>query len=151
MQEITNKKFFINYAFFLLILSVLFGILIYATVLSRKSWNNNLSKSVQKVLDEYDLGTWTVNESIAINKPIGVNCAAYQIKNNKNNSSAKAIILRVTTFYGPLPAVFIYNDDENISFAGFSSLHGRVRQEAESNKSDKRIKYWQSKIPEILK
>lgn len=151
MQEITNKKFFINYAFFLLILSVLFGILIYATVLSRKSWNNNLSKSVQKVLDEYDQGTWTVNESIAINKPIGVNCAAYQIKNNKNNSSAKAIILRITTFYGPLPAVFIYNDDENISFAGFSSLHGRVRQEAESNKSDKRIKYWQSKIPEILK
>ena len=150
MQEITNKKFFINYAFFLLILSVLFGILIYATVLSRKSWNNNLSKSVQKVLDEYDQGTWTVNESIAINKPIGVNCAAYQIKNNKNNSSAKAIILRITTFYGPLPAVFIYNDDENISFAGFSSRHGRVRQE-ESNKSDKRIKYWQSKIPEILK
>ncbi len=151
MQEITNKKFFINYAFFLLILSVLFGILIYATVLSKKSWNNNLSKSVQKVLDEYEPETWTVKDSIVINKPISVNCAAYQIKNNMDNSSAVAVILRVTTFYGPLPAVFIYNDDENITFAGFSSLHGRVRQEAQGTKSDKRINYWKSKIPEILK
>ena len=54
MAEITNKKFFTNYAFFLLILLVVFGILIYPAIVSKKSWNNNLRVSVQKVLNEYE-------------------------------------------------------------------------------------------------
>lgn len=150
MQEITNKKFFRNYAFFVLILLVIFAILTYASILSRKSWTNNLSKSVQKVLNEYQENVWTVEDGITIEKPIGVNCAAYNIKNNTDNSKAQAIIMRVTTFYGPLPAVFIYTQDKQAVFAGWSSLHGRIRLESQSSSSDKRLEYWSSKIPEIL-
>ena len=54
MQEITNKKFFINYAFFTLFLIVVFGILAYFSIASKKSFSKNLAVSVQKVLDEYN-------------------------------------------------------------------------------------------------
>ena len=151
MQEITNKKFFRNYAFFLLVLAVIFAILIYMSLISRKYWTNNLAKSVQSVLNEYEEGMWSVQDNIDIEKPIGVISAAYTIKNQKTNSIATAIIIRVTTFYGPLPAVFIYTDTEEVIFAGWASLHGRVKIESTDNKSDKRLEYWQKKIPEILR
>ena len=152
MVEITNKKFFTNYAFFLLIILVIFGLLIYPVILSRKSWTYNLKTSVQKVLDEYQ-NEWTVTTPIEINKPVTTSCAAYNIKNKNTGEQAKAVILRVTTFYGPLPAVFIYDESQTenkVIFAGYSSLHGRVKTQLDQADSDKRREYWQSKIPEIL-
>jgi len=149
MAEITNKKFFTNYAFFLLILLVVFGILIYPSIVSKKSWNNNLRVSVQNVLDESQNGIWKVGAVIDIDKPIATSCAAYNITNKTDNSKASAVIIRITTLYGPLPAVFIYNNDE-VTFAGYSSLHGRVKNQLMAGISDKRREYWQKKIPDIL-
>jgi len=150
MQEISNKRFFINYAFFVLILVIIFGILTYSVVLSKKSWSKNLGNTVQKVLDEYEKGKWTVESNIQIDKPISVNCAAYNIVNNSDQTKAQAIIIRVTSFYGPIPAVFIYNEDKSVTFAGWSSLHGRIRLQLDSINSNKRLDYWQNKVPQIL-
>lgn len=150
MQEITNKTFFKNYAFFVLILAVLFTVLTYSIVLARKSWTNNLAVSVQKTLDEYEPKTWVVTEPVAIDKPVGFNCAAYSLTNKKTGDSARAVIVRITTLYGPLPAVFVYDKDGESVFAGYSSLHGRIREQLLHHQSDKRREYWQSKISEIL-
>lgn len=150
MQEITNKKFFKNYAFFLLILIVIFTVLTYAVTASRKSWTTNLGVSVQKVLDEYQPNTWKVDANIPIKTPVSINSAAYVIKNKRDGSVASAVIVRITTFYGPIPAVYIYQKDQQVEFAGYSSLHGRINNLLRSNISDKRREYWQSKIPEML-
>ena len=150
MQEITNKKFFINYAFFTLILVILFAILSYTSIVSRKLFTKNLSYSVQSVLDEYQKDSWKIESEIPINKPISINCAAYTISNKANAITSKAIIIRVVTFYGPLPAVFLYNEDKSVEFAGFASLHGRIGKAANSGYPDKRIEYWSQKIPQIL-
>lgn len=151
MQEIDNKKFFRNYAFFLLILLVIFGILSYSVVLSRKSWSKNLGLSVQKVLDEYQPATWNVEAVITLKSPVSINSSAYQIRNKATGSMAKAVIVRITTFYGPLPAVYIYREGEEVEFVGYSSLHGRIQTQLMNTNSDKRREYWQSKIPDILK
>ena len=151
MQEINNQKFFRNYAFFLVILLVTFSILTYSAILSRKSWTKNLGASVQKVLDEYQSATWTIEAPIALKTPVSVNSAAYQIRNKKDGSVEKAVIVRITTFYGPLPAVYIYKEGQEAEFVGYSSLHGRIRLQLANNRSDKRREYWQSKIPDILK
>ena len=151
MQEINNKTFFKNYAFFLVILLVIFSILSYSIVLSRKSWNKNLGVSVQKVLEEYEPSTWSIEAPIQIKTSIAVNSAAYQIRNKKDGTVAKAVIVRITTFYGPLPAVYIYKEGQKTDFIGYASLHGRINELLKNNKSDKRREYWQSKIPEILK
>lgn len=152
MQEIDNKKFFKKYAFFILILVIIFTILSYMTVLAHKSWTKNLSASIQKVLNEKENGRWQVGKNIDINKPLTVNCAAYEVLDTKTNSIMTAVIVRVVTFYGPVPAVYIYNQkEEQVEFAGYSSLHGRIQKQLMNNKSDKRREYWQDKIPDILK
>jgi hypothetical protein len=151
MQEISNKKFFKNYAFFILILLVMFSILSYFIIISRKSWNNNLAITVQKVLDEKESNRWKVGEHIEINAPVTVNCAAYKLSDTKDNSEKTAIIIRIVNYYGPIPAVYIYNDnDGSVDFIGYSSLHGRIQTQLMSNKSDKRREYWQESIPSIL-
>lgn len=151
MQEITNKKFFINYAFFTLFLIVVFGILAYFSIASRKSYSKNLAVSVQTVLDEYNPNTWKTGENIPIDKPIEFNCSAYEITNKKDSSQAKAVIIRVTTLYGPIAGVYICYPDNSVEFAGWSSLHGRIREAVAINMPDKRVEYWAKKIPDILK
>ena len=151
MQEINNKNFFKNYAFFILILLVIFVILSYTVVLSRKAWNKNLSTAVQKVLDDNELAQWKVGNSIPVNKPVTVNCAAYEIIDSNTNLRQSAVIIRIVTFYGPVAAVYTYKEGERAQFAGYSSLHGRIKTQLLNNKSDKRREYWQDKIPDILK
>ncbi len=153
MSEITNKKFFTNYAFFLLILVFVFGILIYPVLASKKSWTTNLGNSVQKVLDEYEKGRFKVTAPVDIKKPITTSCAAYTVTDSKNSKSAYAIIIRITTLYGPLPALFFYDPDSNsekVIFAGYSTLHGRVRTQLSNDSPDKRREYWLNKIPDIF-
>ena len=62
----------------------------------------------------------------------------------------KAIILRIQTLYGPLPAVFIMDKEKNVQFVGFSSVHGIVAEQLINNSNSKRINYWKKKIPDIL-
>ncbi|MBO4533262.1 MAG: hypothetical protein J5726_06140 [Treponema sp.] len=153
MAEITNKKFFTNYAFFLLILVFVFGILIYPVLASKKSWSVNLGNSVQKVLDEYENGRYKVTGAVEINKPITTSCAAYTVNDTTANKTVNAIIIRITTLYGPLPAVFIYDPSaysDKVVFAGYSSLHGRVRTQLTYDSPDKRREYWQKKVPDIF-
>ena len=82
---------------------------------------------------------------------VSVNCSAYDVIDTKTNKTCQAVIIRVVTFYGPVPAVYLYNQDEEVEFIGYSTLHGRIRIQLMDTKSDKRREYWQSKIPDILK
>lgn len=151
MQEISNKKFFRNYAFFIIILLVVFSILSYFVYAARKSWSKNLAVTVQRVLDESEKDRWKVGENIQINKPVTVNCAAYELTDAKDDSPKSVVIVRIMNYYGPIPAVYIYNEsDGSTDFIGYSSLHGRIRNQLMNTKSDKRREYWQEKVPEIL-
>ncbi len=151
MQEISNKQFFKNYAFFILILLVVFSILSYFVLTARKSWVKNLSTTVQTVLDEHEDNRYKVGNNIAVNRPVTVNCAAYDVFDQKDNVIKNAVIIRTITFYGPVPAVFLYNPENGkTEFIAYSSLHGRVKSQIMNNRSDKKMEYWQDLIPEIL-
>lgn len=151
MQEISNKKFFINYAFFILILLIVFSLLSYFIIIARKSWNNNLAITVQKVLDEKEADRWKVGEHIEIYKPISVNSSAYKLSDNQDSSEKTVIIIRIVNYYGPISAVYIYNHkDASVDFIGYSSLHGRIQKQLMNTSSDKRKEYWQELIPSIL-
>lgn len=149
-KEISYGNFFKSYGIFLGILAVFFGLLIYLSVLSQKSWRNNLRNSVSIVLNENEPESWNVGNFCPIQSPISFNSACYEIQNKKNGEYYKAIILRVQTFYGPLSAVFTIDKDNVVEFKGYSSLHGRVANQIENSNSNKRINYWKSKIPEII-
>lgn len=148
-QNISYKDFFKRYGIFLLILVVIFGILIYSIFLSQRSWTQNLKNSVQVVLEERDPNTWTVENNVKIKNPFTMNAACYEVRNRKSGTLYKAVIIRIQTLYGPIPAVFML-DDDSVYFVGYSSLHGVIASQLENNKTSKRIEYWIHKIPAII-
>lgn len=146
----TYKTFFINYGIYIGILVILFGILIYPIKVAQKSWQKNLKSNVEFVLDESEPNSWTVGNSIKIKNPFSMTAACYEARNRKSGDTYKCIIIRVQTFYGPIPAVFTIDKENNVEFVGYSSLHGRISEQIISNKTNKRINYWKNKIPSII-
>ena len=149
-QTISYKKFFINYAIFLGIITVLMGILIYTTKITQKSWSKNLKKNLEIVLEESDPSTWFITNSIKLKNAFTLNAACYEARNKKSGQVYKAIIINTQTIYGPIPAVFIMDKNGEVEFIGYSSIHGRVREQLMSDTSNKRIQYWKKKIPYII-
>ena len=150
IQNISYKDFFIRYGIFVAILVILIGLLIYPIKASKKFWTQNLKTTIEIVLDENNPNGWTVEKSIPINNTFSTNAACYEARNRKTGDLYKALIIRVQTLYGPLPAVFIMDKDQNVSFIGYSSLHGVVNEQLMNNSNSKRINYWINKIPTIF-
>lgn len=149
-EKIESKTFFRNYGIFITILLVIFVVLIYSIKISRNSWQNNLQTTVQNVLSEKYDDEWTVGDFVKIYNPLGTNAACYKIK-NKDGINGKAVIIRIATYYGPVSAVYTSTGEKEITFVGFSSLHGKIADTMMNNKADKKIQYWQDKIPDIIK
>lgn len=149
-KEISYSNFFKNYGIFVAILVVIFGILIYFSIISQKSWQTNLRTSVENFLNESEENSWSLGNYYKINNPLSLSSALYDAKNKKNGENYKAVIIRVQTFYGPLPAVFIIDKDSNVTFMGYASLHGRVSNQIKEINSNKHINYWKSKIPSLI-
>lgn len=150
IEQISYKKFFKNYLILIGVMTVIFGLLIYIIKITQKSWSKNLKASVETVLEDKNPGTWSVGNSISINNPFCLNAACYETRNKKSGELCTAIILRVNTFYGTIPAVFVCDRQNNVTFIGYSSLHGRVAVQLESSRNGKQIEYWIKKIPDIL-
>lgn len=151
MNNISNKKFFKNYGIFLLILIISFLVLIYLTILSRNFWKDNLKESITTVLEENQPEKWEIGNFIDLDVPLSSSSAAYEVKNLKTKKEGKVVIIRVITFFGPASAVFIYHDEENIEFIGYSNIHGRISAQLKSHNSDARINYWKKQVREIFK
>ncbi len=150
-QNISYKNFLINYLIFFLSLAVISFILIYTIKVTQKSWNKNLQPSIQSVLEEKDPDTWIFEGASQIDNPLTTAAACYNIRNKKNGEYYKAVIIRIQTFYGPFLGVFIMDKNKNVEFKGFALLHGRVSRLLSENPNSRRINYWMSRIPEIIK
>lgn len=149
MNNFTYKQFFRNYGIVAAFLLLAFVILIYSVKLTRNSWSAGLRSSVERVLNE-EVDLWLVGENIEITSPMTTNAAAYNIMNKQTKEISQAVIVRVTTLYGPVACVFTCNDNNDVEFVGFSSLHGRIALQFKDKSFDQRIDYWQRKIPSIL-
>lgn len=150
-NEITNKEFFIKYGILAAIIVVLFGILIYPIKVSQKSWKNSLRANIEFVLDEREPNGWSVEDCVPLKNPFCLNAACYNARNRTTGELYKVMIIRIQTLYGPLPGVFLIDKSDEVQFAGFSSLHGRISNQIKNNKKTARIEFWKAKIPDILK
>lgn len=150
MDKYTTKDFFIKYGIFTGVLVVILGLIIYINIYSRKSWNTNLKNSIESVLEQSEPGAWEVGELVELTNPISVNAICFNAVKN-GSDEYKVIMVRTISFYGPVPAVFVCDSENNVSFVGYSYLNGRIHEQLVNNKSDKRLEYWQDKITDILK
>lgn len=151
-EQISYKQFFKNYLILIGVMLVVFTLLIYLSIVSKKSWNNNLKTAVEVVLDEKQPNTWSVGKNIDINNPFTLSAACYEARNRKNGEVYKVMVIRVVTNYGPMAGVFSIDKENNVDFIGFSNLHGRIEKQVSSMSTStcKQINYWEKKIPQIL-
>lgn len=152
IEQISYKQFFKNYLILIGVMLVVFTLLIYLSIVAKKSWNNNLKTAVEVVLDEKQPNTWSVGKNIEINNPFSMSGACYEARNRKNGEVYKVMVIRVVTNYGPMAGVFSVDKVNNVDFIGFSNLHGRIERQVSSMSTStcKQISYWKNKIPQIL-
>jgi len=150
-KDISYKVFFRNYGIVVAFLVILFGLLIYISKVSQKSWRNNLRTTTQTVLDEYNPDKWIVGNNIRIKNAFSQSAALYEVRNKKNGESYKTIIIRNQTLFGPIPAVFVIDNNGTVTFIGYSSVHGKIQNQLTNYNFNKRLSYWTDKIPEIIK
>jgi len=147
---IDTKEFFTKYGIFSGIIAALLLILIYTTIASRSSWNSNLKHSCEVVLEENESGIWSVGSPIEIKNPVQLKGACFGARNRTSGEMYYVFITRVPTYYGPLGAVFTCSLDGEVSFHGYTSLHGRIRTHLNYYKNDLRLKHIMERIPFIL-
>lgn len=149
--NIDVKTYFRNFGILLLIIVIVVVGSIYLTLASENSYKSGMKRSIETVLSENDSESWSVGNNIKINNSESLNAFAFECKNNETEEECKAVIVRVSTFYGPMAVVYICDSNNEVYMKGVSSVHGRIGEEMKMNKSDKRIEYWQKKIPDFFK
>lgn len=150
-QQISYKNFFINYAVFALIVAFIFGILVYLSTISQKVWDKNLKAAIVYSLEEFEPDTWEIGSVVRIKNPLSSGSACYEAHNKKSGENCKAVIIRIQTFYGPQCGIYIIGSNNDITFKGYSSLHGRVANQLKNAYAGRRIEYWNNRIKEMLK
>ena len=149
-RDISSKDFFIKYGLFMALVVVVTGILVYFSIISNNAWTKNLGTILQKVLNENcEQNEWVIKENIAIENPFTYNASCYKVENIQKEQDCIAIIIRINSFWGPFPAVFLMDENNQVTFVGYASLDGRIK-EIINKTNDNRIHYWKNKIPQIL-
>ena len=130
--------------------AVFFFIAIYSSILSRKAWQNNLKGCIESVLEAKFPGELDLEKTIILKNTFSMNSICYEARNRKTGELSKVVTIRGATFYGPFPLVFLVSADNNVSFVGYASLHGRIASQIGNKNFSIRINYWQKRVLEIL-
>lgn len=144
------KKFFIKYGILMAFFAVFFFIAIYSSILSRKAWQNNLKACIEEVLETKYPNEWSLENSIRLESTFSMNSICYEARNRMTGELSKVVTLRGATFYGPFPLVFLVSSENNVTFVGYASVHGKIAGQIETKNFSIRVNYWQKRVLEIL-
>ena len=155
-KEQTNTKtqkntMLIKYLYFLGILVVITAILVSFTLLSRKTWQSGLKEQVAQVLQQSKKDTsYTIDDGIDIKTAFSTIGIVFTVKEKGSKTSEYAVLLRVATLYGPLPALFLYTPENEVKFVTFITFGGKAEQQIENISKYSQIAYWSKKVPSIV-
>ena len=79
-----------------------------------------------------------------------VSVSVYEAFSGNAENEMYALIVRVPTLYGPVPAVYIYSNKNGAEFIGFSHIAGKTNFHIKENSENSQIEYWKNKIPAII-
>ena len=136
------KKSFVQCGAFIGIICAFFLVLSLFIVLSRGNWERGLRRAVQSVLPSSE---YSVGKMLRLEEG-GGNFACFEISRNSDGtlrefSEGFAIVMRVTTYYGPLPAVFIREGGET-RFVGIAYLGSSVTEEFSDADRSRSMDFW---------
>lgn len=131
------------------IICALFFLLTMFVVLARDSWENGLRAAVENVLPAPE---YFVGKKIPV-KAKGNDAICFELLHNEGGqmpaAEKMALVMRVTTYYGPLPAVFSY-EDGHARFRGMAYLKSSVKEEFVESKADRQMAFWLSTAERIF-
>ena len=104
----------------------------------KKNWEKGLRLAVEQVLPANE---WQCGDIIPLDSSYSVSAACFKISNIKSPSKKSyALILRISSYWGPLPAVFLFQDDR-ATFEGIAYLNNSVAKEFSENKFNHPVIY----------
>jgi len=134
-----GQKLLVQSAIFTGIILAFFIILAGMIFAGKKNWEKGLRLAVEQVLPANE---WQCGDIIPLDSSYSVSAACFKISNIKSPSKKYcALILRISTYFGPLPAVFLYQDDK-ATFEGIAYFNNSVAKEFSENKFNRQIDYW---------
>ena len=144
------KKSFVQCGAFIGIVCAFFLVLSLFIVLSRGNWERGLRRAVQSVLPSSE---YSVGKMLRLEEG-GGNFACFEISRNSDGtlrefSEGLVIVMRVTTYYGPLPAVFIREGGET-RFVGIAYLSSSVAEEFSDADRSRSMDFWIGQADEIF-
>jgi hypothetical protein len=145
-QVVCVKK----YGYFAAILIVFMGLLILFSLLSNRKWQNGLRSQIESVLQESTNEKYVVGPYVYVKTPFVTSAAVYQLNAKQKKTNQYVVILRVTTMYGPLPAVFIYTSGKEAEFVDFIYFDAKSNQQIADSSHNAQIDYWCKRIPSII-
>ncbi|MBQ5491830.1 MAG: hypothetical protein IIT68_07225 [Treponema sp.] len=135
------------------IMVVTLALLLCFTLLAHNSWNRGLRSVVSKTLSEQTGTVYTVSQALDLNSTLETECAVFTIapRGFTDDGSRYAVIVRVTTLYGPLAAVYTYTAGAaSAEFLTYAELHSKAKPQIIQTTQDTVLDYWAQKIPGIV-
>ena len=142
------KKQFIQFGIFIAFLVVLFAVTAVFAALSSSSMSRGLGDCVRAALDGNGYEDVVLEAPYEINGPFSVTASVYAISGSRYSH---AVIIRLTTMVGPVPAVFLYDGSSaRADFLCYLSLSRRVERMLLDSTRHSLIEYWALRLPEMI-
>ena len=132
------------------ILLFLFLLMFLFLILSRNSWQKGLSKSVERFFSRRYSDTYVVESGKRINSGFSTSAYGFTVTEKKSRKAYTAVVLNITTLYGPYPAVFLCGNDDYVKFLGFIGFPEDFEGMVTPVSMKSVIYYWEKRIPSIL-
>lgn len=119
-------------------------------ILSRNSWENGLRAAVENVLPSPE---YFVGKEIPVARKSN-DAICFELSHNKDTermptSKQMALVMRITTYYGPLPAVFSYEGGQT-RFEGIAYLKSSLKKEFLETENNRQMSFWLSTAKNIF-
>ncbi|MBO6132206.1 MAG: hypothetical protein J6P28_09620 [Treponema sp.] len=153
--EVTNadleryKKQLVKFGIFSLILVACMAFLILFSLIARNSWQQGLRGQVQECFASHGKKV-SVHEGDKLRSVFSVSAASFKVDGLEKD--CHAVIIRITTLYGPVAALYTCTDDEfhEVQFVDFLKLSPKVSQAVKNSSLNSQIAYWEKAIPKIV-
>jgi hypothetical protein len=118
IQQTQLKDYLMVYAIIAAMMLVILGFI----ALSRGAWEKGLRTQVQLVLDREFPGEYAVGEQVRIHRNAPPSAVLFALKSPQGGTfgTSYGLIFRLSTIFGPFPAVFLYDPDAPPRFVGLA-------------------------------
>jgi hypothetical protein len=153
--EVTNadleryKKQLVKFGIFSLILVACLAFLILFSLMARSSWQQGLKEQVYQYFESQGKKV-SVHEGDKIRSVFSTSAASFKVEGLEKD--CHAVIIRITTLYGPVAALYTCTDDEfhEVQFVDFLKLSPKISQAVKNSSVNSQIAYWEKSIPKIV-